>query len=123
MGSPRRLFLVDDDPGILEWMVMDLQYEGFEVQTADSVPAAITLLTESGWVPDVAVVDLLMQPEDGSQLAYWLREHLPAVRIVIYSAWPEADAVRVLRREMKADAFVAKPGDLHHLLAAIRGEE
>lgn len=114
--------LVDDDMAILDMMQFVLAEEGFEVQAVASVAAARTLITDGDWLPEVAVVDLLMEPEDGSQMAHWLREHYPGVRIVVYSAWPEAEAVRILRREMQADAFVSKPGDMSELVCAIRGE-
>lgn len=117
-----RVLLVDDDTAILEMMQFVLTDEGFEVLGAGGVAAAQRLITEDDWLPEVAVVDLLMEPEDGSQLARWLRDNYPAVRIVIYSAWAEAEAVQVLRREMQADAFVAKPGDMTELIAAIRAE-
>lgn len=120
MASREHVLLVDDDAAILEMMAEVLTDEVAEVRTATGVAAAQVLLAE--WVPDVAVVDLLMEPEDGSQLARWLREHYPAVRIIIYSAWPEAQAVQILQREMQADAFVSKPGDMSELVAAIRGE-
>jgi DNA-binding response OmpR family regulator len=118
---PDRSLLVDDEAGILEMMALVLADTGFTVQMAGSVAEARALV-ETGWVPDVAVVDLLMQPEDGSQLAAWLRETHPAVRIVVYSAWPETEALKILRGEMHADAFVPKPGGMSELIAAICGE-
>jgi two-component system KDP operon response regulator KdpE len=116
------VLVVDDDADVLGMLETVLAAEGFTVRTAASVAAARALLTETGWRPTVAVIDLLMQPEDGSQLAAWLRQIAPGVRIVMYSAWPEADALRILRHEMQADVFVAKPDTMANLIRVIRRE-
>lgn len=122
MSTSVDVLVVDDDADVLGMLEAVLTDEGFTVRTASGVAAARALLVETGWRPAVAVVDLLMQPEDGSQLAAWLRQTVPNVRIVMYSAWPEAEALRILQHEMQADAFVAKPDTMTHLVAAIRGQ-
>jgi two-component system, OmpR family, response regulator len=122
MMHPKRVLLVDDDEAIRTMLDITLTYEQLEVRQADGVAGAIAVI-DGGFVPDVAVVDLLMEPQDGSQLAGWLRQHYPGVRIVVYSAWPRAETIGVLRKQMQADAFVAKPGDISELLAAIRDEQ
>lgn len=80
-----RVLLVDNDPGALELLELDLGLEGHEVvATAAQGAEAVDLCASLG--PDVAVVDYRMPPGiDGLEAARRIRRRCPAVRVVIYS--------------------------------------
>ena len=80
-----RVLLVDNDPGALELLVLDLGLEGHDVVgTAAQGEEAVALCADLR--PDVAVVDYRMPPGiDGLETARRMRRLAPSVRVVLYS--------------------------------------
>ena len=111
-----RVLLVDNDPGALELLELDLRLEGHEiVASAQQGEDAVALCEQLA--PDVAVVDYRMPPGiDGLETARRLRRAAPEMRIVLYSnhvrpeLLAEADRLRV--------PYLRK-GDLHALRRAV----
>jgi len=60
---PGKILVVDDDPDILDAVVMILESQGYEVITArDGIEGLATLKAES---PDLMILDLMMPKMDG----------------------------------------------------------
>lgn len=80
-----RVVLVDNDPGAVELLELDLGLEGHEiVGTAAQGEEAVDLV--AAVVPDVAVIDYRMPPGiDGLEVARRLRRRTPNVRLLLYS--------------------------------------
>ena len=116
----RRVLLVDDDVPTLDMLCTWLATEGYDVRAATDWAGVEMLLAD--WIPDAAVVDLMMPGYDGSQVAKLLRRRLPDVRIILYTARPHAADVQDLRAAMGAHAFIAKPFDLDAFLALLNQE-
>ena len=61
-----RSLVVDDEPGILEWVRYNLSSEGFEVDTAVDGRDALDQLNRRK--PDVVVLDLMLPDQSGTEV-------------------------------------------------------
>ena len=80
-----RVVLVDNDPGAIELLELDLGLEGHEiVGTAAQCEEGVDVVAAGQ--PDVAVIDYRMPPGiDGLEVARRLRRRTPGVRVLLYS--------------------------------------
>ncbi|GAA3236981.1 response regulator transcription factor [Pseudonocardia petroleophila] len=113
------VFLVDDHRVFTELLAMgldaqpDLRCAGTAHSVAEAVEQARTLAF------DVAVVDLQMPDGGGLTAIPRLRELRPAARIVVLTAHPRPELVRLARRAGAA-AVLAKDAPLAEILDAVR---
>ncbi len=94
----KKILIVDDHPFVREGLkqLLATQGEFTVVAEASTIAAAQAVLAEA--VPDIAVVDLTLGTEDGIELVRWLRDHHPAVAVLVLSMQDEAlFAERLLR--------------------------
>jgi DNA-binding NarL/FixJ family response regulator len=93
-----RVVLVDNDPGALELLELDLGLEGHHVVgTAVQGEEGVDLVATSR--PDVAVIDYRMPPGiDGLEVVRRLRRRAPDVRLVLYSNHVRPDLVAEAER-------------------------
>jgi DNA-binding response OmpR family regulator len=101
------LFIVDDEPEILQFLTRLLQRD-FRVLCASGAEAAFDLLNLH--VPDAILADVNMPGENGISLCRQLRARLarPQIPILMISAFDEPEA-RMRSFEAGADDFIAKP--------------
>jgi two-component system, OmpR family, response regulator MprA len=111
-----RVLVVDDEPSIVDFIRLGLQYEGFEVQTAPDGQAALRLISE--FRPHVVVLDVMMPKLDGLAVAEALRGNKDT-GVIILSARDEVED-RIKGLEVGADDYLVKPFDFGELLARIR---
>jgi len=112
-----RVVLVDNDPGALELLELDLGLEGHDVVgTAAQGEEGIDLVAAER--PDVAVIDYRMPPGiDGLEVARRLRRQVPDVHLVLYTNHVRPDLVA------EADRLrvpYLRKGDLDGLRRAVR---
>ena len=111
-----RVVLVDNDPGALELLELDLGLEGHEiVGTAAQGEEAVDLV--AAVQPDVAVVDYRMPPGiDGLEVARRLRRRSPDVRVLLYSNHVRPELVDQADR---LGVLYLRKGDLDGLRRAV----
>lgn len=66
MNRPYRILVADDDPDILDLVVLNLAVEGFEVLTATDGRAAEEMARAEQ--PDAIVLDVMMPEQDGLEV-------------------------------------------------------
>ena len=115
-GNPRRILVVDDEPGIVVYVGANLRAQGYEVATARSGQAALDAAALKP--PDAVVLDLAMPGIDGYETLRRLREWTLAPVIVLSAHADEADKVRAL--DLGADDYLTKPFGVDELLARVR---
>jgi DNA-binding response OmpR family regulator len=114
--SRPRVLIVDDEPGILDFLSMGLGYEGFEVRcAADGVAGLQMALAER---PNIVVLDLMLPLIDGFELCRRLRQ-VSGVPVIMLTARDELDD-RVRGLDLGADDYLTKPFQLKELAARIR---
>lgn len=109
------ILVVDDDEAICQFVRMVLTNEGYRVETASNGAAALELAAKSP--PDVILLDLWMPVMDGWTFARtYRRTPGPHAPIIALSA---AGQLAKHAKDIQADAFLAKPFDVHRLLEVV----
>lgn len=110
---PDRILVVDDDRVIQELVRVNLELEGYEVETAADGEEALRRFEEFG--PALVLLDIMMPKLDGWEVARRLAGR--GVPIVLLSA--RADGVEDGRGDEGVAAYVSKPFDPSRLLDLI----
>jgi two-component system response regulator RegA len=109
------VLLVDDSDVFRGRLAKALRERGLEVATAANAEEALDVLKTRRF--DRAILDLKMPGRSGLALLKSIREHDPAVRVVILTGFGSiATAVEAMR--LGAVNFVSKPADADDVLAA-----
>ncbi|HEY8944280.1 MAG TPA: response regulator [Polyangiaceae bacterium] len=114
------ILLVDDDPDIRESAQSMLELYGFDVRTAEHGRAALDLMN-SGFKPDVVLLDLMMPVLNGIEFLRIIRgdPRFSRMRVVVCTAF--ADMGRQLRAEhLPFHALFEKPIDFGQLVTVLR---
>ena len=108
---------IRDRPNIVELLTVSLKFQGFEVETANSGPAAIELA--HSWKPDAYILDVMMPEMDGFELLSKLRaEGLDAP--VLFLTAKDAVEDRIHGLTIGADDYVTKPFSLEEVITRLR---
>lgn len=116
MPSALRVVIVEDEPELLENLIVGLSAKGFQVSGAPDGAALDRLLVESP--ADVFVLDLGLPGEDGITIARRLHQASPNCGIILLTASNTAQN-KVNGMESGADNYLVKPVDLCVLAATI----
>lgn len=115
--TPGRVLVVDDDAALRESLARALALEGYRVEVAEDGARAVERF-ESGDVPDVVVLDVLMPNLDGLGACRRIREHSD-VPILMLTARDDVGN-RVEGLDAGADDYLGKPFAVTELLARLR---
>ncbi len=114
-----RVLVADDDPDILTVVKINLELDGFEVDTAVDGEDAMAKATSTP--PNVIILDIMMPRMDGLTALHRLRSQAGTANIPIIlltaRGLPE-DRVRGL--ELGADDYITKPFDITELAARVK---
>ena len=112
-----QILVVDDDPAVRDSLQRSLQYNGYQVSTAEDGLQALALLAAHR--PDAVIADVMMPRLDGLEATRMLRAAGNDVPILLLTA---RDAVndRVDGLDAGGDDYLAKPFALEELLARLR---
>jgi len=108
------ILVIDDDPAILSTVADILLDEGYTVQKASNGVEGLAALEQRS--PALILLDMRMPVLDGWGFVQALRERGLEVPLLVMTAAQDA---RRWAHEVGATGFVAKPFDLHELLAAV----
>jgi CheY-like chemotaxis protein len=118
-GSKRRvaapILVVDDEPDILDVVVMMLEVEGYETETARDGTEALTAIERER--PSLVLLDMRMPRMDGWEFARTLAERGLDIPVVVMTAARDA---RRWADEIDADAYLGKPFQMDALIRTIR---
>lgn len=118
-NKDRKILVVDDDPESLKLVKKALEYEGYQVKTADSGAGAIDAL--KSWRPHLVLLDVSMPGLNGIETLKLLRERDEYVSCLFVSGKSNTeDVIRGL--DTGADDYVKKPFDVLELLARVRSQ-
>lgn len=106
----KRILIIDDDTSILSALKMIFEEEDYMVDAStDGSP----LGEINGYAPDLVLVDLMLQGEDGRDLVKNLKSKRGSIPVIMYSAMSDAESSAL---SSGADYFLAKPFDLNRLI-------
>jgi PleD family two-component response regulator len=114
-----RILVVDDDPDIVRVVRINLELEGYEVDTAADGVEALERATANP--PDLVLLDIMMPRMDGLTALTEMREHpaLAGVSVVLLTARGLTED-RVAGLERGADDYITKPFDVEELIARVK---
>jgi DNA-binding response OmpR family regulator len=111
-GTEGKVLVVDDEQGIVDFVRLGLQYEGYEVQSAPDGKAA--LIAISDFKPDLVILDIAMPRMDGYQVCRAVQG--ADMGILILSARDGLED-RLKGLDVGADDYLVKPFHFEELLA------
>lgn len=117
-GSQKLIYVVDDEPMLLELASVILEPQGYAVKTFRDPELALEAFNRGTPRPEVVVTDYAMHSLNGMQLVERFRRVDPRVKILLVSGTVGADVFR--DSPAKPDGFLAKPYQAHQLIEAVR---
>lgn len=114
-----RVLVIDDEAGVRQMIAALLSAAGHDVcQAADGHEGETRAET---FVPDVAIVDIVMPRREGLETIQALRQGWPALKILAISGGGRLGALEYLAiaSHFGADGVLAKPFDRTQLLAML----
>jgi DNA-binding response OmpR family regulator len=126
LAEPRKLqapaasvLLIEDEPGIVDFLKRGLEAEGFSVQSAlDGLEGARLALSEPF---DVVVLDLMLPGMGGMEILSELRSAKPDLPVLVLTARGEVED-RVAGLDAGAVDYLVKPFSMEELLARMRAQ-
>lgn len=125
MADPRKVLIVDDDPGIVDFISLGLRYEGCEVLCAYTGQQALDIFQRNQL--DLVILDWMLPDIEGTDICRKLRSHSDVFIIMLTAKDEVANRVEGLR--LGADDYLIKPFHFDELLARMealfrrRGED
>ena len=113
---PRRLLIVDDDVDFAVSTSRALALEGVDCALVHSGAEALAWLARDP--VEIALLDIRLQGEDGTELAARLRAHHPDLIVIIMTAYASVDSA-VAALKAGAYDYLRKPFFLDELLQAL----
>ena len=114
--APPLVLVIDDEPGIVDFIEVGLREEGYRVVSAGTAGEGLQALREQA--PAVMILDVGLPDEDGFSLLGRIRSESD-VPVVMLTARGEVDD-RIRGLELGADDYIAKPFHFAELLARVR---
>lgn len=109
------VLIVDDDPGIIDFLSLGLRYEGYAVESAASGNIAYERARTTP--PDLVILDWMLPDIPGPEMCQRLRTLADPVILMLTAKDEVADRVAGLRAG--ADDYLVKPFHFEELLARL----
>ncbi len=117
MADRFRVLVIDDDPGVRDYMEALVSRQGYEVSAAADGEEALNNLETTQ--PDLITLDVVLPGMDGLQTLEKLKQRLPDVPVVMLSGHGQArNIVEAMRRG--ASDFLRKPFEVEELELAFQ---
>lgn len=113
---PKRILVIEDDEHIAEGLKLNLSLQGYDVATAASGTAGLTLWKE--WRPDLIVLDIMLPGIDGLSVLRNIRFDDDRLPILILSAKDATDD-KVKGLAYGVDDYLTKPFNLEEFLLRV----
>lgn len=115
---PRRILVVDDDPVMIQFVVLRLEHAGYEVLTAADGQQGLRQAKELK--PDLMVLDLAMPVMHGYEVCKAIRsdQAMAGLKIIVTSGKSYPSDIKTAKN-VGADRYLVKPYPVQTLLTAI----
>jgi two-component system alkaline phosphatase synthesis response regulator PhoP len=113
---PRRILLVEDEPGLVLTLTDRLTREGYDVESVSDGSAALTRASGGGF--DLVLLDVMLPGMSGFDVCQALRRRGVDTPVIMLTARGQL-VDRVVGLKIGADDYVTKPFETVELLARI----
>jgi PAS domain S-box-containing protein len=114
-AGPARILVVEDDPGVRQFIVECLEMAGHRVTQADHGEAGLAQLDCAE--PDLMIVDFLMPGMNGAQLAAEVGKKRPDLPVIIATGYAD---MQEIERVVGKNSVLKKPFQVRDLLESVR---
>ncbi len=118
-SSSASVLVVEDEPGIVDFVCRGLEAEGFAVQAALDGVEGERLALDGGF--DAVVLDLMLPGRSGLEILASLRRATPSLPVIVLSARGEIED-RVVGLDAGAVDYLVKPFSMAELVARVRAQ-
>src|SRR5688572_20724414 len=112
-----RVLIVEDDESIALGLKLNLEAEGFVVETATDGDAGLRQAQSSP--PDLMILDIMLPKQNGFEVVRQLRHAGAKFPVIILSA-RSGESEKVMGLELGAEDYITKPFGVAELLARVR---
>jgi DNA-binding response OmpR family regulator len=116
-NSPATLLVVDDNKGVLDFLVLLLSKHGYKAIGATGGRECLELVRRQR--VDLIISDVMMPAMDGLQLCEELKVVAPDTPVILLTARDDM-ATRAAAMDLGVSEFVTKPVNNHDLLTRVR---
>jgi CheY-like chemotaxis protein len=116
-SSPPLIYVVDDEPMLLELTAAILEPQGYRVQCFSDAVSALYHFSEANPKPDLVITDYAMPGMNGQELISGCRTANPDQKILLVSG--TVDESIFAGQPVQPDLFLAKPYRQDQLTAAV----
>src|SRR5215831_10891101 len=116
-NSKATIFVVDDEPMLLELSTVILEPLGYSIKTFRNPDAAFESFAAAKPPPALIITDYAMHTRNGMDLIHQCRQIQPQQKIILVSGTVTQDVYR--EDPVKPDLFLAKPYHAKQLVDAV----
>ena len=115
-----KILIIDDDLDILETTGSLLEYEGFEIHSADTVEKGMELIDRVS--PDLILLDVMFPEKKtrGFEAATEIKSRFPKIPVFVLTAINREYAFDFNKEDVRAEEFINKPIKIDRLVKLIR---
>jgi DNA-binding response OmpR family regulator len=110
------VLVIDDEPGIVDFIEIGLRNEGYRVASAATAAAGLALLRDQR--PEAVILDVGLPDADGFDVVAHVRRESDIPIVMLTARGDVGDRVHGL--DLGADDYIAKPFHFEELLARVR---
>ena len=119
----KKIYIVDDQKEIADLLERVLIKENYDVKAFYDASSSIAAIEEA--CPDLVLLDVQMPGMDGMEALRILQKRVPAVRVIVMTAYAEMENAQYFLRNGAID-FIAKPfklNDIRTVIAQVLSKE
>jgi CheY-like chemotaxis protein len=114
--EPKRVLFVDDERLIADTLAIIFSNRGYETRAVYSAEQALEMI--SGWLPNLAIIDVRLPGMNGVDLAIRLRAEYPDCKVSLLSGQASTnDLLELARQNGHSFDILAKPVPPEELIA------
>jgi DNA-binding response OmpR family regulator len=116
---PGLILVIEDEPGIVDFLERGLRAHGFEVTTATDSEAGVAKALSQG--VDLVVLDMMLPGRSGLEVLSTIHDAKPGLPVIVLTALSDIEH-RVTGLDAGAADYLTKPFSLSELAARIRAQ-
>ncbi|TDQ37430.1 response regulator transcription factor [Aureibacillus halotolerans] len=115
--SQKRVLIIEDEENIARVLKLELDYEGYEADTAHTGSEGLAKYREQSW--DLVLLDVMLPEMSGTDILQRIRTKGDETPVIMLTA-RDAVSDKVAGLDLGANDYVTKPFQIEELLARIR---